>query len=127
MMAMLNSIPCFFMKKNTHCKFFFVFKYTLKNAYSERLRTRFVFRNPTEAANKFDLSILRRPQFDSVFSQIGYPIHTYAVRDWEKFSPINIRVPVSMYGRIADNKLPPMFVLNPGISVESKSLFFQKL
>ena len=64
------------------------------------------------ASNKFDLSVLR-PKFDSIFPQIGYPVHTYAYSVSQNESQIDIRYPVSAAGSFesqAYNKLPEMFV-----------------
>ena len=70
------------------------------------------FRNPTQASNKFDLSILH-PKFDSIFPQMGFPVHTFAYSGAENEGQIDIRYPVSAIGSFEyqrDNKLPQMFV-----------------
>ena len=74
--------------------------------------TRLIFRNPTDASNKFDLSILH-PKFDSIFPQIGFPVNTYAYSGAETEGQTDIRYPVSAvgsFGNQASNKLPKMFV-----------------
>ena len=78
--------------------------------------TEYIFRNPAQPPNKFDLSILRR-KFDSIFPQIGFPVHTFVFNDGKKGGQL-IRYPVSAAGSFenqADNKLPEMWVIYLGI------------